>query len=83
MQARRIDRLDDKAEGRCLGVPYNTELVSINGCSVHFWLGDEVPTEQRLAALLRCTRNNRDIVRATWSDGQPTAFWANEDMREG
>jgi hypothetical protein len=75
-----VDPLIEKAEGLCLETPYNTELVSINGCSIHFWLRSHTPTDAELQTLLTVARRHRDIVRATWSAGDPTGFWAHEDI---
>jgi hypothetical protein len=66
------------AEGNCLGLPYDTDLVSINGVSVHFWVeGDD---QQLAAAAERITRE-RDVVGITWSKGKPKGFWAHEDIK--
>lgn len=72
-----------KAEGLCGGVPYDTQLVNINGVNIHFWLGDTEPFGEQLAKLVRIAQRNRDIVSATWSPGHPTGFWAHENMRTG
>jgi hypothetical protein len=81
MRARHVEPLTDPAEGLCDGVPYSTELVNVDGVSIHFWLGDSPPSDERLATLVRIARSNRDVVRATWSMGQPVCFWAHQDMR--
>lgn len=77
--ARKIETPDTAAEGLCGGVPYNTELVSISGVAIHFWLGNNnegmVPTLEAIA------RRNRDIVGVTYSSGMPSGFWAHQDMR--
>lgn len=81
MRVRQIDPLEDKAEGRCCGLPYDTQLASSAGCSIHFWVGDTYDAELMKKAIhVAC--NTRDIVFATWSHGQPTSFWANQDMGE-
>ena len=80
MTVRKTDLLEDRAEGRCLGHPYNTELASINGVSIHFWLGATDPTPELLARLEQVARRHRDIVRLTYSHGEPAGFWANQDI---
>ena len=81
MIARKTDHVPGKAEGRCLGVPYNTELASINGVSIHFWIGpDGDCSTERLAVLVACARSHRDIVRAQYSMTNPDGFWASADM---
>lgn len=80
MNVRQVEWLNDRAEGRCDGVPYNTELVNINGVSIHFWFGDETPSTERVESVLSLARSHRDIVRAQWSPGEPTSFWAQADI---
>lgn len=70
-----------KAEGDCLGFPYNTELVNIHGCAIHFWLGDAAASKDRLSRLERAARNERDIVRLTYSNGEPEGYWAHQDIK--
>lgn len=77
---RRIDCPEAKAEGLIDGHPYDTQLVSINGVAFHIWLGDKTPTRAALQRLERIARYNRDVVYMTFSDGQPTGFWAQQDM---
>lgn len=80
MKIRKLEEtLVDRAEGLCCGLPYSTELVSAEGCSIHFWCGDSFD-EVLLKKALRTACNNRDIVRAIASLGQPTGFWARQDM---
>lgn len=73
------ERLIDKAEGLCCGLPYNTELASSAGCSIVFWCGESFDDEL-LAKALRRAQAARDIVYAYASLGQPTKFWAHSDM---
>lgn len=80
MAAAKIPCPVDRAEGLCLGVPYNTELVSINGVCIHFWLGTLRVTAELLRKLRSHASHQRDIVRATYSSGKPTGFWAHEDF---
>lgn len=70
---------DGRAEGLCRGLPYNTEQASSAGVSILFWCGDAFD-EALLQKALRTARNNRDVVGAVASLGQPTGFWAHEDM---
>ena len=80
MRVSQIEPLEDKAEGTCCGFPYDTQLASSAGCSIHFWVGDTNPGMVRLQQALAVARRHRDIVSATWSLGQPTKFWAHQDM---
>ena len=79
MIARKIDPIEGRAEGRCCGLPYDTQLASSAGCAIHFWVG-ETHNPELLKKAVSVARNHRDIVYATWSHGEPTSFWANEDM---
>lgn len=76
---RRVDCPECKAEGLCGEYAYNTELASINGVAIHFWLGANASSELA-SKLLACMRNQRDIVGATYSDGAPVGFWAHENV---
>ena len=64
-----------------MGIPYNTDLVSSEGVSIHFWL-DSIDQLGKafFARLLAHARYQRDIVGVTYSVGQPSAFWAHEDF---
>ena len=80
MKIRKLSEpLVDRAEGTCGGFPYNTELASSAGCSICFWYGDTY-NEAALQHALRKARNARDIVYALASPGQPTSFWAHQDI---
>lgn len=79
MKPRRIDNPEEKAEGLCLGYPYNTDLVNANGVCIHFWLGEDASPELA-ERLLKCAKGARDIVGCTWSDGEPVGFWAHEHI---
>jgi len=80
MKVRRLEEtLDDRAEGLCCGLPYNTELASSAGCSIHFWCGESFDENLLQKALVKA-RHNRDIVCALASLGQPTSFWAHQDI---
>lgn len=68
-----------KAEGLCNGYPYDTQLVSIDGVCIHFWLS--IHASPGLAEKLeRSARRQRDIVYSTYSDGMPDGFWAHENI---
>lgn len=83
MRIRRLTTpLVDKAEGDCYGFAYNTELASINGVSIHFWTGDDVPSPERLQHALHHAMRARDIVSASHSSGHPTGYWAHNDIGE-
>lgn len=75
---RRIDNPQVKAEGTMRGVPYDTQLLNADGCVIHFWLGDDC-TPERAEKLRRYATGIRDIVGCTYSDGEPTGFWAQEN----
>lgn len=61
--------------------PYTTELAGPNGVSVHFWTGaDENPVPGPIEKALRRMCQHRDVVRATWSVGEPTGFWVNSNI---
>lgn len=77
---KREEPLVDKAEGLCAGLPYNTELSSSAGCSIHFWCGESF-YDQKLEQALKVARAHRDIVSASASLGLPTSFWAHSDMK--
>ncbi|GEM_PF-2796556 len=76
---KRISIPDDKAEGLCLGYPYNTELVNADGVCIHFWLGEDAAPELA-ARLLNRAKRERDIVGCTWSGGAPVGFWAQQHI---
>src|SRR5664279_5553481 len=78
MKIRKTDVLESKAEGLCCGLPYSTELASVNGCSIHFWCGDAIDNDLLERALGKA-RSERDIVCAQASLGQPTGFWAHQE----
>lgn len=69
-----------KAEGLCNGLPYNTELVSSAGAHIHFWVGRERDERQLLKAVL-AAQYARDIVKITWSTGEPDGFWTHQDIK--
>lgn len=73
---------DEKAEGVCKGLPYNTDLVSINGVNAHFWVGNRTESEREaaLAIAIPAIRNERDVVSVSWSEGEPAGFWAHQDI---
>ncbi len=73
------DVFEGRAEGVCCGLPYDTELASSAGVSILFWCGESFDDEL-LEKALHVARNNRDVVYAIASLGQPTSFWAHEDM---
>lgn len=79
MRIRLVDNPKTKAEGLCNGLPYDTQLVNINGVNIHFWVSDPYDSMQLPAALSKAI-NERDIVSATWSLGEPTGFWAHQNI---
>lgn len=83
MHITKIDNPNTKAEGLCDGLPYTTDTYNINGCAIHFWVPDctlLARIKSKLDTTLRKAMNARDIVRATWSFGEPTGFWAHQDI---
>lgn len=84
MQIDHTDHASDKAEGDCLGFPYNTELVSSEGVSILFWLGDRDRSDPRTEELLQRTLleaiRNRNIVRASCCPGLPSGYWAHQNI---
>ena len=86
MKVHIIEHVEEKAEGDCLGLPYNTEIISSQGCEVLFWLGERDPKAPETKALLeraiRIARYWRDVVRVIACPGQPTGYWARDNMGE-
>lgn len=83
MRLRKLQHpLEDKSEGDCCGFPYATELASINGVSIHFWVGDGPADMDALQRALNRARGHRDIVSASWSAGHPTGYWAHNDIKK-
>lgn len=80
MLVRKTEDPGGKAEGLCEGLPYTTELVSSEGVAVHFWVGEEYD-KAKVALALHKARNERDVVCASWSYGQPASFWAHSDIK--
>jgi hypothetical protein len=77
---------DLKAEGDILlddgtRIAYNTELVSCEGVSVHYWIGDREPTDALFTEIVGVARQTRDVVgRGTYSTGEPARYWARSMM---
>lgn len=81
----RIDCPSDvKAEGMVGPFAYDTDIVSADGCAIHFWtMSDAKPDRDTLEAIkaaLRCMKNERDIVAASFSNGRPAGFWTRMDV---
>lgn len=80
MKIRKMSELyTGRAEGLCAGLPYDTELAGSAGCSIVFWCG-EAYDDDKLQAAVKAARRERDIVYAIASLGQPSAFWAHQDI---
>jgi hypothetical protein len=81
---KKIKRPETKAEGKLkVGAhdfPYDTQLVSIDGVDLHVWLGDIKPTPELLKKIERRAKNQRDVVRLTYSSGKPIGFWADNNF---
>ena len=80
MRIRKLDKVfQGRAEGRCCGLPYDTELASSQGVSILFWCGDSFD-DVLLQKALFAARNSRDVICAVASLGAPEKFWANSDI---
>ena len=79
MRILNITNPDTKAEGLCNGLPYTTATYNKDGCTIHFWVGD-CPLAVDVDTALRKAMNARDIIMASWSFGEPSGFWAHEDI---
>jgi hypothetical protein len=77
--ASRIECPQIKAEGTMDGVPYDTRLANREGPAIHFWLGDQ-PSGERAEELCRYAAKHRDVVTCTYSDGEPTGYWAQNNF---
>lgn len=62
-------------------IPYDTQLVGPEGCSIHFWLGHNGSISGLPLAARKEASNFRDIVTCTYSVGEPIGFWARQDMK--
>ena len=80
MRTHRIACPVDKAEGDCAGYPYNTELASINGVRVHLWMRGDADDRAKVDTLAAIMCAERDVVRVSYSDGEPTGYWAHQDV---
>lgn len=80
MKIRKLAELFEyRAEGQCCGLAYTTELISAGGCSIHFWCGQEFDDDLLEKALSKA-RGSRDILCARASLGEPTGYWAHQDI---
>ena len=77
---RRVPWLNAKAEGTCCDVPYDTEIASSEGCTIHFWLGTREPTDKLLSQLEAIATLHRDVIGIYYSEGEPTGYWAHADF---
>jgi hypothetical protein len=85
MRPRKITCPGIAAEGDIIAegidpVPYDTDIVSSQGCHIHLWLGNREVTPDLLTKLTRIARWNRDIVSVSYSDGAPIDYWARQTM---
>lgn len=82
MKIRVIEHVNAEAEGDCHGFPYNTTLISAAGVLIVFWTGDKEPGSimPALADALVRARAARDIVGAQACIGNPTGYWAHNDI---
>lgn len=83
---RHVEHRQDRAEGDIVlfdrRIPYTTDLISINGIRLHLWLGDTPATPDLLRRLESVGRRHRDVVSCAYCSGQPTGYWARQDMHE-
>ena len=77
MFIRQIEMPERKAEGYFRGVPYDTFLSGPEGCSVHFWMGND-PSLERARQLAMLMTNHIDVIGCTFSTGQPSGFFTNK-----
>lgn len=84
----RIQCPETKAEGtihftwsdQVWQIPFDTQLAGPDGCAIHFWLGDNANVSGLALAARRAADNHRDIVTCSYSSGQPTGYWATQNM---
>lgn len=89
MKARKIeDPSDNRAEGVFVlkdgtEIPFDTNIVSSQGCHCHFWLGGEKVEEHErmLVEVMRIARDTRDVVSASYSLNKNEGFWTRERVR--
>lgn len=62
-------------------VPYNTFLAGPNGSHIHFWLDYPYHGEKLAKKLKAFATHFRDIVSCSYSGGEPSGYWAHQDMR--
>lgn len=80
MRIRKVDYVDDQAEGDCCGIPYNTGLANHRGVHIHFWL-DQSDDTSKLSEAIAAAQAHRDVVSASWSHGMPRGYWARSDIK--
>lgn len=80
---KRIPNPQVKAEGMIGKFAYDTQLASIDGVALHLWtMSDDKPTQADVLEIAEAAarmRNIRDVVYATFSNGSPDGFWAQEN----
>lgn len=83
---RRIACPEARAEGAIFTsnnvatIPYDTDIVSADGCAIHLWMGERANDMALVREALRIAHRHRDIVQATYSGGNPTGYWASSTM---
>jgi hypothetical protein len=70
------------AEGLCDGIPYDTDLVSINGVAIHFWYGDRTPTPEEVQPVLATARRHPHEILGPRGH-RPAAIFATLPMHRG
>lgn len=83
MRIHNINNPELPAEGMCNGLPYTTATYNKDGCAIHFWIPGRMLLAHIKPALdlaLHKAMNARDIIMASWSLGEPSGFWAHEDI---
>ena len=62
-------------------VPYNTWSAGPDGCHLHIWLDIPYYGAETARKIKAFATNFRDIVSASYSEGEPTSYWAHQDMK--
>jgi hypothetical protein len=61
-------------------IPYDTDVYSAEGCSIHLWMGENGHDKSLMLEAVRIAHRHRDIVRVTYSVGNPTGYWSSYTM---
>lgn len=83
---RKISNPNTKAEGDVYlrdvdqVFPYVTQLAGPNGCVIHFWMGSRFGDKELRNRLLQKSKNFRDVLSGSYSEGVPSGYWAHQNM---